>query len=69
MPIVTIGLDLAKRRHRKVVDEGTNTRRQVIGLIPKRWIFSWKILGVEDIRNSCQHQQQNTIAPRFGVVS
>lgn len=45
------------------------TRRQIIGLIPKRRVFSWKILGAEDIRNSCQHQQQNTIAPRFGVLS
>jgi transposase len=51
------------------MDVETNTRRQIIGLIPKTRILSWKVSGAEAIHNSCQYHQQNTIAPRFGVLS
>jgi hypothetical protein len=51
------------------VDEETNTRRQIIGLIPGRLIFSWKISGAKGVRKFCQPYHKKAIAPRFGVLS
>lgn len=69
MPFQPIATSRTPCNSRGVAEAGTSTRRQIIGLIPTRRTFNWRISGATDIENPCHRLIQSATAPHVKVLS